>query len=159
RFPDDPPKLTSHAYILASLYIGGILSTTASGLLPAGMPIDVQRRRTELVRKSDIWFGYKALGLKETAADVLHHCQLGKLAVVTRYSRFHGNEGTTDKGLIASVTASVSRDRLVRQIPGERVGKVAGEIAAAEMRSAAMNDGRANPERRQQSGQLGLRQR
>jgi hypothetical protein len=36
-----------------------------------------------LVWKSDIWFGDKALVLRATVADVIHHCQLGKLAVVT----------------------------------------------------------------------------
>jgi len=34
-----------------------------------------------LVWKSDISFGDKALGLKKPAADVIHYCQLGKLAV------------------------------------------------------------------------------
>ena len=57
-------------------------------LLPADycqleLPIAVQRRLTELVWKSDIWFGDKGLGLKETVIDVIHYCQLGKLAVVT----------------------------------------------------------------------------
>ena len=38
------------------------------------------------------------------------------------------------------------------------VGKVAREIAAADLRSAAVNNRRANAKRRQQPGQLSLRQ-
>ena len=53
--------------------------TTASGLLPADY---CQRMRTELLWKCDIWFGDKALGLKETVTDVIHYCHLGKMAVV-----------------------------------------------------------------------------
>ncbi len=41
------------------------------------------------------------------------------------------------------------------RLPRERIGKVAGEIAAADLRSAAVNDGRSNPKRRQQPSQLG----
>ena len=53
----------------------------ASSSLPADyrqleLPFDVQRTRTELVWKSDIWFGEKALGLKATIGDVIHYCQL-----------------------------------------------------------------------------------
>src|SRR5262249_11434893 len=44
---------------------------TASGLLPAGMAVCLQRTRTELVWKSDMWFGDKALGLKDAVADVI----------------------------------------------------------------------------------------
>ena len=56
-------------------------------LLPADYcqlerPFDLEWTRPELVWKSDIWFGDKALGLKETAGDVIHYCQLGKMAVV-----------------------------------------------------------------------------
>src|SRR5215468_2474817 len=52
-------------------------------LLPADycqleLPIAVQRRLTELVWKSEMWFGDKALGLKEPGADVIHYCQLPK---------------------------------------------------------------------------------
>ena len=52
--------------------------TTASGLLPAGIAVYVQWGRTESVWKSDIWVGYKALGLKAGKADRVHYCQLGK---------------------------------------------------------------------------------
>src|SRR5215470_4040244 len=81
-----------------------------SPLLPADycqreLLFDVQRRRTEFVWKSDISFGDKALGPKAIVADALHYCQLGKLAVVTGYSRFHGNEGNRN-GFIGSVMAS-----------------------------------------------------
>jgi hypothetical protein len=56
-------------------------------LLPADycqleLAIAVQRRLTELVWKSDMWFGDKALVLRATVADVIHYCQLGKMAVV-----------------------------------------------------------------------------
>src|SRR5262245_1258738 len=59
---------------------------TASGLLPADYcqlerPFYLQRTQTELVWKSDMWFGDKALVLRATVADVIHYCQLGKLAV------------------------------------------------------------------------------
>ena len=54
---------------------------TASVLLPAGIAVYVQRTRTEWVWKSDIWFGGKALSLKEPLADVIHYVHLGKLAV------------------------------------------------------------------------------
>ena len=37
---------------------------------------DVQWKRMELVWKSHIVFGDKALGLKETVTDVIHYCQL-----------------------------------------------------------------------------------
>ena len=36
----------------------------------------------ELVWKSDIWFGDKALGLKATVVNIIRYCQLGKMAVV-----------------------------------------------------------------------------
>jgi len=57
-------------------------------LLPADycqleLPFDAQRTRTELLWKSDMWFGDKALGLKATVADIIYYCQLGKLTVVT----------------------------------------------------------------------------
>ena len=42
------------------------------------MPFDVQRIRTELLWKCDIWFGDKALGLKESGVDVIYYCQLPK---------------------------------------------------------------------------------
>ena len=56
-------------------------------LLPADYcqlerPFEVQWTLTELVWKFDIRFAYKALGVKATVADVIHYCQLGKLAVV-----------------------------------------------------------------------------
>jgi len=41
----------------------------------------------ELVRKSDIWFGDKALDLKATVADVILYCQLGKMAVNSALGR------------------------------------------------------------------------
>src|SRR5262245_34767017 len=50
---------------------------------------DIQRTRTELVWKSDMWFGDKALVLRATVADVIHYCQLGKLAVMTRRTLVH----------------------------------------------------------------------
>src|SRR5262249_16885212 len=89
-----------------------------------------------------------------------NYCQLGKLAVVTRYSRFDGNEGNRTS-FIESATASRplrSQDWLVRQIPGERIGKVAGEITAADFRAAAVNNRRGNAIRRPQPGQLSLGQ-
>src|SRR5262249_48683240 len=62
-------------------------SPELSSLLPADycqleLPFHVQRTRTDLVWKSDIWFGDKALGLKATIGDVILYCQLGKMAVV-----------------------------------------------------------------------------
>ena len=111
-----------------------------------------------MVWKSDMWFGYKVLRLKATVADGIHYCQLGKMAVVTRYSLLHGNEANRTNWIGHGVEATGSQDWLVRQIPGERIGKVAGKIAAADLRAAAVNDRRANPKRRQQPGQLGLRQ-
>src|SRR5215467_5309406 len=54
---------------------------------------DVQRIGTEFVWKSPIRFSDKVLCLKVPMVDNIHYCQLGKMAVVTRYSRFHGNEG------------------------------------------------------------------
>jgi len=53
--------------------------TTASGLLPAGIAVYVQRGRTELVWKRDIGLGCKALRLKVEHVDLIHYCQLGKL--------------------------------------------------------------------------------
>jgi hypothetical protein len=43
--------------------------------------------RTELVWKSDIWLGDKALRLKATVAEVIHYCQLGKLAVMRNINK------------------------------------------------------------------------
>src|SRR2546426_9559822 len=56
--------------------------TTASGLLPAGLPFTSRGGRTELVWKCDIQLGCKALRLKAKDADQIDYCQLGKLAVV-----------------------------------------------------------------------------
>src|SRR5262249_2379991 len=67
----------------------------------------------------------------------------------------------TEPASLDLVTASRpprSQDWLVRQIPGERIGKVAGEIAAADLRAAAVNNRRANAKRRQQPGPLSPRQ-
>jgi len=36
----------------------------------------VVKTRTELLWKSDIGFGNKALSLRETLAEVIHYCQL-----------------------------------------------------------------------------------
>src|SRR5262249_39443005 len=52
------------------------ISDFSLSLLPADycqreLSFDVQPTRTELVGKFDNWFGDKALGLKETAADVI----------------------------------------------------------------------------------------
>jgi len=45
-------------------------------------PFDLERTQTELVWKSDISFGDKALGFKTTEVNLIHYCQLGKLAVM-----------------------------------------------------------------------------
>ena len=55
--------------------------TTASGLLPAGIAVYVQRGRTESVWKWDIQVDCKALRLKGSEADRLHYVQLGKMGV------------------------------------------------------------------------------
>src|SRR5437867_507563 len=57
------------------------MTFTASGLLPAGIAVYVQRGRTELVWKCDIRLGGKALRLKAKDADQIDYCQLGKPAV------------------------------------------------------------------------------
>src|SRR5499425_2357664 len=119
---EHPPKLTSHPYIRCE----------SSQLLPADYcqrerVSDVQRIGTEFVWKSPIGFSDKVLRLKVPTVDNIHYCQLGKLAVVTRYSRFHGNEGnrTSFIWIGQGVNATRSQVWLVRQIPGERINKVA----------------------------------
>ena len=55
--------------------------TTASGRLPAGNAVYVQRGRTELVWKHDIRLGCKGLRLNAKDADQIDYCQLGKMDV------------------------------------------------------------------------------
>ena len=126
--------------------------TTASGLLPADycqreLPFDVQRRRTELVWKSAIWFGYKALGPKARAADVNHYCQLGKMAVVTRDLRFTEIKVTEASSDSEGVEATPFTRLAGVADTGERIGKVAGRNSCG-LRSAAVNTRRANAKRR-----------
>ena len=69
--------------------IMGAMATVGDALLsrlPADycqleVAFDLPRTRTELVWKSDISFGDKALGLKATLSGVIHYCQLGKLNI------------------------------------------------------------------------------
>src|SRR5438552_5733458 len=56
--------------------------TTASGLLPAGMPFTSGGSRTEFAWKYDIKLGCKALRLKVEQADPIDNVHLGKMAVV-----------------------------------------------------------------------------
>src|SRR5437899_4064870 len=56
--------------------------TTASGLLPAGMPFTSSGSRTEFAWKYDIKLGCKALRLKAKDADQIDYCHLGKMHVV-----------------------------------------------------------------------------
>src|SRR5436309_7478136 len=56
--------------------------TTASGLLPAGMPFTSSGSRTEFAWKYDIKLGCKALRLKVEQADPIDNVEFGKLAVV-----------------------------------------------------------------------------
>jgi hypothetical protein len=55
--------------------------TTASGLLPAGIAVYVQRGPNGVVWKWDIQLGCKALRLKAKHAGQIHYCQLGKMDV------------------------------------------------------------------------------
>src|SRR5262245_36748552 len=85
---------------------------TASGLLPADYcqlerPFYLQRTRTELVWKSDMWFGDKALGLKATLADVIHYCQLGKMDVKDGSTELPG-EFTARSAPLRRSTAPIS---------------------------------------------------
>src|SRR5262249_35922057 len=61
--------------------VGAVCGSAASTDLCGGRPAMVvpTATRTELVWKSDIWFGDKAVGLKATVVGVIHYCQLGKL--------------------------------------------------------------------------------
>src|SRR2546422_5227372 len=61
--------------------------TTASGLLPAGMPFTSSGSRTEFAWKYDIKLGCKALRLKATQAHPIENVHLGKLAVVKASNR------------------------------------------------------------------------
>ena len=56
--------------------------TTASGLLPAGMPFTSSGSRTEFAWKYDIKLGCKALRLKVEQADPIDNVHLGKMYVV-----------------------------------------------------------------------------
>src|SRR5262245_43071808 len=66
------PKMYRHSRVQSGFPIliygdAGLISfqlPTASGLLPAGRPFEVQWTQTELVWKFDIRFAYKALGVK-----------------------------------------------------------------------------------------------
>src|SRR5262249_16082261 len=103
------------------------ISDMSFSLLPADYsqrePVsDVQRIRTEFVWKWPIRFSDKVLHLKVPTVDNIHNCQLGKLAVVTRYSFFYGNEGHRTSFIGSAIR---SQDWLMPQIPGERIGKVA----------------------------------
>src|SRR5213595_2522272 len=60
---------------------GKMTFTTASGLLPAGMAVYVQRGRTELVWKYDIRLGCKALRLNAKDACQIDYRQLRKMDV------------------------------------------------------------------------------
>src|SRR5215467_13668435 len=81
--PAEPPEATS--LFVSKPYCFALRLYIRMPLLPADYcqlerPFDLERTRPELVWKSDIWFGDKALGLKSTVADVIRYCQLGKMA-------------------------------------------------------------------------------
>ncbi len=56
--------------------------TTASGLLPAGIAVYVQRGSNGVGLEMGYPAGCKGLRLKAKDADQIDYCQLGKLAVV-----------------------------------------------------------------------------
>jgi len=56
------------------------------------------------------------------------------------------------------VAANGEDPSLFRQVPRERIVEVLKPVAAADLRTGAVNNRRANSKRRQQSRQLSLRQ-
>ena len=84
RLDAEKDKRDTDIWMVSYMFRSSIYRCQFSRLLPADycqreLPFDVQQTRTELVWKSDTFFGYKALGPKATAADVNHYCQLGKM--------------------------------------------------------------------------------